>query len=564
MGEGIEQKLPEMPSKDSRSVTKLEHKILVIDDEEAVVLLLSRTLQSLGFDVVTATSGSEGVSLCASDHFDLVLTDLRMPDMDGLEVIEALRLQNLHVPVVAMTGYTSVESAVEAIKGGAEDYLTKPVGIDRLEFVINKTLESGTGLVNKEGGGEAIGGKSPWVLTTKLPWRDSEGKIVGLLGISGDITERRRLERALIRLERLRVSGELAAGISHNLNNMLTTVLGPAQFLLRKSDDPQVHREAEAILTAGRRARDLVARLNQAARCHPEESMGPVSLNEQIQGIVQMARPRWKDEPEARGVVVEVLTELAETPDIRGNLSELGDVILNLLLNAVEGMPEGGAITITTQAVDAGVQLTVSDTGAGMDEETRRRAFEPFFTTKTDIGSGLGLSTVHGTMTRWGGTVEVDSTPGEGTTFTLWLPAWTGSVVSEETPATPLSQVRPGKLLIVEDDEEVGELLDRLLSESHTVAVVRDGSEALDQFVPGQYDVALIDLGMPGLAGDQVAVRLRRLDPSVATVLITGWVLEQDDVRSRWFDFQIPKPLDDLDEVETVVAKAVELHDSRG
>ncbi|MFC1525439.1 response regulator [Candidatus Latescibacterota bacterium] len=101
-------------------------------------------------------------------------------------------------------------------------------------------------------------------------------------------------------------------------------------------------------------------------------------------------------------------------------------------------------------------------------------------------------------------------------------------------------------------------------TETHTVAVVGDGREALDQFVPGEYDVALIDLGMPGLAGDQVAEQMRRLDPLVATVLITGWVLEPDDVRQCWFDLQIPKPFDDLDEVEAVVAQAIELHDARG
>jgi PAS domain S-box-containing protein len=385
-----------------------------------------------------------------------------------------------------------------------------------------------------------------------------------ITGVNMDITERKQLEQDVIHLERMRVSGELAAGVSHNLNNMLTAVLGPAQILLRKSDDPQIRRESEAILTAGSRAADLVSRLNQAVRSHQEVSLGPVSLGEQIQEAIQMARPRWKDEPESRGVAVEVLTELAETPDVQGDPAELDDVILNLLLNAVQAMPDGGAITIATQAVDAGILLTVSDTGTGMDEETRRRIFEPFFTTKADIGSGLGLSTVHGTMSRWGGTIEVDSTVGEGTTFTLFFPAFTEPATPVETTETAAASGRSGRLMIVEDDEGICGLLDRLLSETHTIAVVRDGKEALDQFVSGRYDVALIDLGMPGLAGDQVAAQMRRLDPSLATVLITGWGLAQEDVRLRWFDLRIPKPFDDLDEVVSVVAQAVELHDSRG
>ncbi|MFC1525438.1 ATP-binding protein [Candidatus Latescibacterota bacterium] len=411
---------------------------------------------------------------------------------------------------------------------------------------------------------DAVGAGTRWVSTTKLPWYGKQGEVVGLLGISRDITERKRLEREVIHLERMRVSGELAAGVSHNLNNMLTAVLGPAQILLRKSDDPQIRREAETILAAGHRAQDLVARLQQSVRLRQETTSGAVSLDAQVQEVVQMSRPQWKDEPESRGVSVEVAAKLGDTPTIRGNAPELDDAIMNLLLNAVRAMPEGGTIAIATQSVEAGgVQLTVSDTGVGMDEETCCRVFEPFFTTKRDVGSGLGLSTVHGTVTRWGGTIEVDSTPGAGTTFTVWFPAWTESASPVETTATPVSQVRPGKLLIVEDDEDVCGVLHRLLSETHTVKVVRDGIEALDQFVPGQYDVALIDLGMPGLAGDQVAARMRRLDPSVATVLITGWVLEQDDVRLAWFDLQIPKPFDDLDEVESVVAQAMALRDER-
>ena len=378
-----------------------------------------------------------------------------------------------------------------------------------------------------------------------------------------DITDRKRLEQEVIHLERMRVSGELAAGVSHNLNNMLTAVLGPAQLLLRKSDDPEIRRESEAILSAGQRARDLVMRLNQAVRVDREASLGPVSLNEQVHQVIQMSRPRWKDEPEARGVSIEVIAELGEIPDIRGNPAESDDAILNLIINAVDAMPEGGTITITTRAVGAGVQLAVSDTGTGMDEETLRRVFEPFFTTKMDIGSGLGLSTVHGTVARWGGTIQVDSTPGEGTTFTLYLPAETESATPEETPTAAPTPVRSGRLLIVEDAEEVCDLLDRLFSENHTVARARDGREALELFVPGQYDVALIDLGMPGLAGDQVAAEMKSADSCLTTILITGWPLAAADPRRSDFDFHLNKPFDDLDEVESVVAQAIGLHDSR-
>lgn len=140
---------------------------------------------------------------------------------------------------------------------------------------------------------------------------------------------------------------------------------------------------------------------------------------------------------------------------------------------------------------------------------------------------------------------------------------WTEPEVQEEEKSAEEHQVRSGKLLIVEDDEGTCGLLCRLLGETHEVETVLDGWEALERFAPGQYDVVLIDLGMPGLAGDQVAREMMRLDPAVVTVLITGWLLKPDDPRKDIFDFQIEKPFDDLDEVEDVVARAIELHDQR-
>ena len=281
-----------------------------------------------------------------------------------------------------------------------------------------------------------------------------------------------------------------------------------------------------------------------------------------VQQAVQAARPRWKDEPEARGKIVEVVTQLEEVPPVRGTEAGLHDVLLNLLFNAVDAMLQGGTITIGVRQVEEAVELTVADTGIGMKEETRRRVFEPFFTTKMDVGTGLGLSTVYGTITSWGGEIEVESAPGEGTRFILRLP------VSRQAtaPVAERSEVRrgrPGKLLIVEDDEGACQLLARLLIEDHEVATAHDGREALERFELGRYDVALIDLRISGTPGDQVAREMRQADPALVTVLITGWELKADDLRLARFDFRLQKPFDDLDRVEEVVARAIELHDRR-
>jgi signal transduction histidine kinase len=350
------------------------------------------------------------------------------------------------------------------------------------------------------------------------------------------VAERERMEQRMVNLERLRATGEMAAGISHNLNNLLTGILASATLMRDFSEDPEIQRDLDVILNAGLQAMDLVQRLNKSAR---PARIGPtyeVSLNERIQEAIKSASPRWKDETEAQSVSVEVVSELTEVPAIRAISTEIDEMLLNLLFNAVDALPEGGTITVGTRVVDDYVQLTVSDTGKGMDEETRHRVFEPFFTTKGDVGSGLGLFTVYGSVYRWGGTVEVDSEPGCGTTFILRLPVWKGTGTSEvaDEAADSDIHVRASKILLVEDNETTCFVLDRLLSPAHSLETVRNGQQALQQFVPGIFDVALIDLWLPGMAGDQLAGELRRADPALATVLITGWVLEIDDYSSPW------------------------------
>ena len=378
-----------------------------------------------------------------------------------------------------------------------------------------------------------------------------------------DVARRRRAERELVHLERLRAVGELSAGVSHNLNNILSTVLGPAQLILRCSDDAEVCRDAQEIIDSARRARDLVHRLHLSVRGVAEDKLEAVPLNEVVHEAVQSARPRWRDEPESRGISFEVVTELGEVPSIRGTRSRVRDILTNLLFNAVDAMLQGGTITIATRAAGTEVQLVCSDTGSGMDEETRRRVFEPFFTTKMDVGSGLGLSTAYGTVAYWGGRIQVESAPGQGATFILWLPVWTEAGSQEKDPASGLAPPRRGRVLVADGNERLCRLLSQLLGRHHEVETVRDGREALELFASGHHDVVLVDLGMPDLPGDRVVQEMRRIDPAVGLVLTTGWDLSRADPRRIAFDFRLQKPFEDLDEVEAMVAQALALRDAR-
>jgi PAS domain S-box-containing protein len=401
-----------------------------------------------------------------------------------------------------------------------------------------------------------------WLRVTAEPVMDPIGNLSCGVHIIRDITAGKQMEQELVRLERLSAAGELSAGVSHNLNNILTNVLGPVQLLKRKTDDPELLREADDIATSAARARDLVHDLHLSVRTEKDESLHAVSVEQVVQQAVKTARPRWKDESEARGVLIEVLIQGGDTPTILGTETGLHGILTNLIFNAVDAMPEGGRIGICTQMVEDMVQIRFSDTGTGMDEETRLRIFEPFFTTKMDIGTGLGLSTVYNTVIGWGGSIEVDSVPGEGTKFRLSFPMLIEEEVEEEGKAVARS-VRSGKILVVDDDKAVRSLLSRLLGERHEVEVVVDGREALNRYAPGKYDVVMIDLGMSWMSGDQLLERIKESDPLVIAVLITGWMLPESDARLSSFDFRITKPFEDLDEVEDVVARAIELRDQR-
>jgi len=195
-----------------------------------------------------------------------------------------------------------------------------------------------------------------------------------------------------------------------------------------------------------------------------------------------------------------------------------------------------------------------------MDEETRQRMFEPFFTTKQTVDTGLGLSSAYGMVTSWGGTIQVESAPGRGTTVAVSLPIWQNAPERRKE-----ARKSDRRVLIVEDNERVSSVLYQLLSKEYKeyeVEVQMNGRDALESFAPGQFDVVLMDLGLPGLPGDQVALEMKKIDPAISIILITGWMLKEDDPRLHIFDFFLQKPLR-LAEVSGSISHAIELREIR-
>ena len=242
-----------------------------------------------------------------------------------------------------------------------------------------------------------------WILHSRAKViLDETGQPARMVVMCQDVTERRQMEEELVRRQRLSATGELAAGVSHNLNNILSGVLIPAQLLEREVEEPGIRDRLDTIIHSARMASDLLSRLNASVR-NQAQSLVAVEVTQVVHRAVEITRPRWKDESESKGITVEMTADLVDVPLVQARATGMVEILTALLFNAVDALPEGGRIRIGSRVVEGEVEITVNDTGVGMDEETRLRVFEPFFTTKVDVGTGLGLSTAHGIATRWGG-----------------------------------------------------------------------------------------------------------------------------------------------------------------
>jgi CheY-like chemotaxis protein/anti-sigma regulatory factor (Ser/Thr protein kinase) len=255
---------------------------------------------------------------------------------------------------------------------------------------------------------------------------------------------------------------------------------------------------------------------------------------------------------------VEIVTELGDIPPVTGNDAELREMLINLIFNAVDAMPQGGTITLRTRAcADGGVELTVTDTGIGMSEDVRRQCLEPFFTTKGEHGSGLGLSMVYGIVERHGGTVSVESQLGQGTTFSFTFPEDTSGAVTQAT--APAEMVPPLRILVVDDQPVQCELIAHALQRDwHTITVAGNGREALDLFERREFDLVITDKAMPGMNGEQLAVAVKSLEPGTRVILLTGFgaIDEDREGQSEFVDLVLAKPAS-LAELRAAISKVM-------
>ena len=387
--------------------------------------------------------------------------------------------------------------------------------------------------------------------------RDMEQKATGFRGICRDVTEKKYTEELLLRSERLKAVGELASGIAHNFNNLLQIVMGGAQ--LAKTNLKAGNLEAAAarldqLFQSARLGSETVRRLQTFARLKSDFAReGYIfDLSETVRSAVEMSNVWWKSAPEKNGITIELNQSLEEGCHVFGRENELFEVVVNLVKNAVEAMPEGGSIFIATRSSDDEVRLTIQDTGVGIPPEHLKKIFEPFFTTGGLQRTGMGLASTYGIISEHCGEISVQSQVGKGTTFTIKLPRAREEQASQEAVA-PDPALRNLSFLIVDDIEYVVNLLaEGLTPFSRKVLGAYSGDQALKVFRESPTDIVLCDLGMPRMSGWEVGKRIRQYCeeqglPKPFFVVLTGWGGQDEEaqkIADSGVDAVIEKPVD--------------------
>jgi signal transduction histidine kinase/uncharacterized membrane protein affecting hemolysin expression/ActR/RegA family two-component response regulator len=347
----------------------------------------------------------------------------------------------------------------------------------------------------------------------------------------------RQSQVTMLQQERLRALGQMASGIAHDINNAVSPISLYTESLLER--EPNLSERARGYLTTIQRAIDDVARTVSRMRefyrdRETQLTLQQVDLNKAAEQVVDLTRPRWSNQPQQGGIAIELRTELAaDLPAIMGADNEIRDALTNLVFNAVDAMPSGGTLTLRTRSLtsEAGVPsviVEVSDTGIGMDEETRRRCLEPFFTTKGERGTGLGLAMVYGMVQRHSAGLEIDSAPGQGTTIRVLFVAASASSLTGQfaAPALPSRSLR---VLLVDDDPMLlSSLQDILREDGHVVVPTNGGQVGINAFTTAcergePFDLVITDLGMPYVDGRKVAAAVKALSPATPVILLTGW-----------------------------------------
>lgn len=374
-------------------------------------------------------------------------------------------------------------------------------------------------------------GEARLLLITFTPIYD-EGRVTSVLSIARDITEERLASERAAQADKLHALGQLASGVAHNFNNILAAILGHAQLIKRETREESLRQRIEIIEHAALDGAQTVKRIQSFGAQQDVAISEAIDINQLLQDSTELTRARWCDDAQARGLRFEVELDLKPLPVLRGSASELREVFVNIIFNALDAMPQGGRLRITTEARGAVVRASFIDNGIGMSREVREHIFEPFFTTKGATGTGLGLAVSYSIIERHGGYIEAHSNPGRGSTFLITLPV--GEAKTRAIPRNRAAQVAAANILVIDDDERVREAMVGMLnSAGHRTDHAASGREALAKMELDRFELVFTDLSMPEMDGWAVASEIRRCWPEVKIILMTGYAVTAETVKNH-------------------------------
>ena len=444
--------------------------------------------------------------------------------------------------VTAILGYTPAELYANLVQS---KQTVDPADYTRLKAMLTgqpSTEPVSVRMRHRDGG-------LVWTEHRAVPIVGADGTIVAIEGIVRDMTERRLIENQLTQAEKLRSLGVMAAGVAHQMNNVLASILGRADTLLAQlpggavSVDDLRH-ELDAIVKAAQDGAASVTRIQGFSRTELHETPASLDLVLAVRDAVDATGPRWRDQAEHEGRTITVGIDADRPVWVNGVASDLREALTNLILNAVDAMAAGGTIRLTVGIVANRAVVTVADSGEGMTEDILKRAFDPFFTTKAfGAGTGLGLALTHSIVRRHEGTIEIQSQPGQGTRVEIALPLSPPPVPILKVVPLPLAALR---ILVIDDHPDLATQLGKMLRlDGNDATVCSNPVEALALLDHDTFDVVITDLGMPGCTGWDIAAETRRLQPAAHVILATGWgheIQEGADLVARGVDAVVAKP----------------------
>ena len=532
---------PEVPANGRRQDAQQPVRVLLVEDNPGDACLFQAILgeKNSRFQLTTVDRLSAAVHLAQTQTIDLIVTDLFLPDSVNGSTFRELHRQAPNVPIIVLSSEDSEATALQCVEQGAQDYLVKG-RIDRQSLLrsmryamerhrFQSELRRAHGELERH-----VAERTAELATTAAQLEEA-------------LAQLKEAQDRMVQQERLHALGRMASGIAHDFNNALAPIVGFSELLLRPT--PTIQKKSREYLTlihtAATDGAEVVRRLREFYRYRDEHDVfTPVSINEVVRQVVAMTKPRWRDQALARGAHIDFLTDLAHVPPVSGCESELRELLINLVFNAIDAIEHDGTITCRTSTKNGSIVVEVSDTGVGMSEETRLRCLEPFFSTKADHGTGLGLAMVFGIVRRHDGAIDIESTPGGGTTISITLlPHESSKATPVPSPAASVSG--PLRILVVDDEPSIREVLKAYFKEDgHSVGLAMDGRDGFECFCGGEWDLVVTDRAMPHLNGDQLAAAIKQIRPHVPVILITGFADVMSDVGDHppAIDIVIPKP----------------------